>query len=246
MRSSGASSGFKSGTETPAFRTEVTPPRFASACPPDRVFKIDDLMAFRRGRGDLIFSCVMLGVALFFLASFWTQTGWESRKLPDEMGSYLMRQLGIIEGEGRLERLGRILRQSWVAPGICLVILLPSALWNLRKSWAVHQWRKRFLLPTGAREEVTRWLKALEFAGWFVAYTMLVPVLGYLLATLLMGTALPYRMGYRSARWMRICLAASFAIVLVFRSGLQIKTPVNIWLYNQLPAELGSFMKIWF
>ena len=33
---------------------------------------------------------------------------------------------------------------------------------------------------------------------------------------------------------------------LFFRTMLQIKTPVNIWLYNQLPADLARFMKVYF
>lgn len=72
------------------------------------------------------------------------------------------------------------------------------------------------------------------------------PVLGYLVSTLLLGTLLPWRLGYRGARWMGICLAASFAIVLVFRTGLQIKTPVNIWLYDLLPQRAETFMQVWF
>jgi hypothetical protein len=43
-----------------------------------------------------------------------------------------------------------------------------------------------------------------------------------------------------------IAVASSFAIVVLFRSLLQIKTPVNIWLYSQLPGGLSSFFKTWF
>jgi hypothetical protein len=57
---------------------------------------------------------------------------------------------------------------------------------------------------------------------------------------------LTYRLGYRTGRWIIVSLATAFAIVLLFRSLLQIKTPVNIWLYNQLPAGLETFMKVYF
>ena len=203
-------------------------------------------MGFRRGRGDLAFSIFMLIFALFFFAAVWSQAGWETRKLPDEVGTYFLRQFGLVEGGGRLARFGPILRQSWVAPALVLMILVPAALWNLRQSWKVHVWRKRFELPTSVRYEVEQWMRALEFVVWFIAYTLLVPILGYLLATLIFGTLLPFRMGYRSPRWIGICLLTSLTIVLIFRTGLQIKTPVNIWLYNQMPNEWGGFMKTWF
>lgn len=220
--------------------------RFRSETPPDRKFKVEDLLAFRRGRGDLAFSIFMALLALFFLVAFFFVSGWETRKLPDDVGTYLLRQFGIIEGEGRLTRLGRILKQGWVAPAICMAILVPAALWNLRKSWITHRWRVRFRQPVEMSFEASKWLAALEFVGWFIAYTLAVPVLGYLVSTLIFGTALPWRMGYRGPRWMGICLATSLAIVLVFRTGLQIKTPVNIWLYDLLPDEARGFMLTWF
>ncbi|KNG95064.1 hypothetical protein ATO11_05830 [Pseudaestuariivita atlantica] len=228
------------------FRADPRARAFAADVPPDRKFKIEDLMAFKRGRGDLVFSALALMVALFFLMTFFTETGWDKRKLPGDGWTYWARQFGLIDGEGRLARLGRILKQGWVAPMICLAILVPAAVLNLRDSWRVHRWRVRFRQPTSLRYEGEMWLRALEFVGWFIAYTLLVPVLGYLVSTLLLGTLLPWRLDYRGPRWMGICLAASFTIVLVFRTGLQIRTPVNIWLYDQLPQQAAAFMKTWF
>ena len=219
---------------------------FASRCPADTKINVQDVTDFRRGRGDLVFSVLMVGVALFFLMFFFTQTGWEDRKLPANMARYWMDQFGITAPDDRPARLGRILRQSWIAPLVCLCVLVPAALWNLHGSVRAYRWRARYRLPNGVAYELTQWARALEFVAWFVAYTMLVPMLGYLVSTLLLGTALPWRLGYRGARWMGICVAASLAIVLVFRTGLQIKTPVNIWLYDQLPQGLSTFMKVWF
>ena len=125
-------------------------------------------------------------------------------------------------------------------------MLVPAALWNLYGSVRAYRWRARFQLPNGVAHELTQWARALEFVAWFIAYTMLVPVLSYLVSALLLGTALPWRLGYRGARWMGICVTASLAIVLVFRTGLQIKPPVNIWLYAPLPQGLSTFMKVWF
>jgi len=219
---------------------------FVSICPPTRRISVEDVNDFRRGRGDLIFSLFMMGLALFFAVFFFTQTGWDDRKLPDNMAGYWMDQVGLTVPEGRLARLGRILKQGWVAPLLCLCILVPAAMWNLRGAFRAYSWRKRFRQPTDVGHEMMQWLRALEYVGWFVVYTALVPVLGYLVATLLLGTALPWRLGYRGARWFGICLSVSFAIVLVFRSGLQIRTPVNIWLYDQLPQGMETFMQVWF
>ncbi|WP_415919762.1 tripartite tricarboxylate transporter TctB family protein [Tateyamaria sp. SN6-1] len=246
MKSRTTSQALKSAGGRNTFRSGPAPAPFSSACPPDAKINVQDVTDFRRGRGDLVFSVIMVAVALFFLVFFFTQTGWEDRKLPANMARYWMDQFGITSPEDRPARLGRILKQSWIAPLVCLVVLVPAALWNLRGSVRAYRWRARFGLPNAVRYELTQWARALEFVGWFIAYTMLVPVLGYLVSTLLLGTALPWRLGYRGVWWMGICCAASLGIVLVFRTGLQIRTPVNIWLYDQLPQGFGTFMKVWF
>lgn len=246
MKSRATATALKSAARRAPHRSAKVSRPFVSNCPPARRVNVEDVTDFRRGRGDLIFSVFMVGVALFFLAFFFTQTGWEDRKLPANMARYWIDQFGLASPEGRVSRLGRILKQGWVAPLICLSILVPAALWNLRAAWLAQAWRVRFRQPTGVAHELMQWLRALEYVGWFVAYTALVPVLGYLVSTLILGTALPWRLGYRGARWMGICLAASFVIVLIFRTGLQIRTPVNIWLYDQLPQEWETFMQVWF
>ena len=53
---------------------------FRSECPPDKKVKLDNLFEFRRKRGDFVFSVIFLVVALFFLGSFFTETGWHNRK----------------------------------------------------------------------------------------------------------------------------------------------------------------------
>ena len=82
--------------------------------------------------------------------------------------------------------------------------------------------------------------------AYFIVYTLLVPVLGYLVSTLALGTFLTWRLGYRSRAWMIRGFVCSFIVVLVFRSMLQIKTPVSIWLYDQLPSALRGFMLTYF
>lgn len=220
--------------------------RFISQCPPDKKFKTENLFKFRRGRGDFHASLAAALLALLFLAFFWTQTGWENRKLPENLGNYTGFQFGLVEAEGRMKRLGTILKQSWVVPMLCLLILVPASLINLSGSWKDRQWRKRFMLPVDASYESYRYLAALEYVAYFVIYTISVPVLGYLIATVVLGTYLTWRLGYRSLRWLSIGFVSSFAVVLVFRTFLQIKTPVSIWLYDQLPESLRIFMLVYF
>jgi len=219
---------------------------FKSECPPDKKFKVEDLFEFRRGRGDFHASLATAIIAVLLLLFFWTETGWQNRKLPDNLGQYVGYQLGLTEYEGRKARLGSILKQSWVAPMLCLALLVPAALWNLRSSLKIRRWRQRFLLPTNGDYEASKYIAALEYVLYFFAYTLAIPFLGYLLSTLVLGAFLTWRLGYRTVRWLLTGVASSFVIVIVFRTLLQIKTPASIWLYDQLPAALRVFMLTYF
>ena len=219
---------------------------FKSECPPDKIFKTENLFKFRRGRGDYHVSIAAALLALAFLVLFWTQTGWENRKLPDNLGNYVAYQFGLAEIEGRSKRLGTILKQSWVVPVICLSLLVPAALVNLYGSWKVRRWRQRFRLPTDASYETYKYLAALEYVGYFVLYTLIVPLLGYLFSTLLLGVFLTWRLGYRTPKWLLTGFISSLAVVIIFRSFLQIKTPLNIWLYDYFPTGMRAFMLTYF
>lgn len=219
---------------------------FRSECPPDKRFKSENLFKFTRGRGDFHASIAALLISLVFLAFFWTETGWDKRKLPDNLGTYIGFQFGLVETETRMKRLGTILKQSWVTPLLCLTLLVPASLVNLYSSWKVRRWRERYLLPVDAGYETSKYVAAIEYVAYFILYTLSVPVLGYLFSSLILGVYLTWRLGYRSAKWLGIGFLSSFAIVIVFRSLLQIKTPVSIWLYDQLPAGLRTFMLVYF
>ncbi|MDE0984731.1 MAG: tripartite tricarboxylate transporter TctB family protein [Yoonia sp.] len=219
---------------------------FKSECPPDKKIKVENLFKFSRGRGDLPVSIVAAVIAVFFFLAFWTQAGWPDRDIPDSPGTYFAYQLGLADIDGRVTRFGRILKQSWVVPMLCLLVLVPAALWNLRASFKVHKWRKRFMLPTSAYFELTKYVAALEFVAYFIAYTLLVPRLGYLISTMLFGSFLTWRLGYRTRTWALRGMACSFAIVIAFRTLLQIKTPGSIWLYDQLPSVIRAFMLTYF
>ena len=158
-----------SGPETPAdgapyifFVTGGAFEPVVTEVPPERKFNSADLFAFRRVRGDIVLSILMLAMALFLIASFAGETGWAKRKLPADMGQYIGIQLGLLDAKGRVARLGTILKQGWFAPMMCLVVMLPSAALNFAASWrATRKW-KRQQMPPRWQYEVGQWARALD------------------------------------------------------------------------------------
>lgn len=93
--------------------------------------------------------------------------------------------------------------------------------------------------------EVTFWLRSTEYAGWFLAYVLLVPRLGYLPATLVFTFALALRLGYRSRAALLSATGVGLAVVVVFKTFLQVKVPGGE-MYELLPGAMRSFMLIYF
>ncbi|MCV2869272.1 tripartite tricarboxylate transporter TctB family protein [Defluviimonas sp. WL0002] len=94
----------------------------------------------------------------------------------------------------------------------------------------------------GRLAEVVQWIKAIEYGLWFMAYVFLVPVLGYLPATILFTVSLTFRLGYRGWKWS--VMAALFAVVVVvlFKTFLHVKIPAGA-AYDLLPAgSIRSFL----
>ena len=209
------------------FSSSVAEHRFCSEAPTEKRFKVENLFAFKRGRGDLVFSFVMLGLVLFLLWHFTGESGWDQRKLPQK-------------------RVGKILKQPWVGPFLCMTILVPAVVFNLWQSYRKRRRDVRQRIPNRIKYELEMWVRSFEFIAYFLIYTFVIGYIGYLFATLLFAVCLTYRLGYRSRRWIAVSASSAFAIVLLFRTILQIKTPVNIWLYNQLPVSIESFMKVYF
>ncbi|NIY78160.1 tripartite tricarboxylate transporter TctB family protein [Celeribacter sp. HF31] len=95
----------------------------------------------------------------------------------------------------------------------------------------------------GRGAEVVYWLRSLEFVAWFLCYVWLVPVIGYLPATMLFAVLLTRRLGYRSAKSVFWAAAFGFAVVAVFKAGLQVKVPAGA-LYAYLPESIRTFMMV--
>lgn len=88
--------------------------------------------------------------------------------------------------------------------------------------------------------EARRWFVVLEFALWFMAYVLLVPVLGYLPATLAFVPALSWRMGYRSRLILISSIVFAVVVVVMFKGFLSVKIPGGA-VYEYLPGGLRRF-----
>jgi hypothetical protein len=201
--------------------------KFVSKIPKDKKFKVENLFEFKRVTGDLTLSIIFLMLVSFLLISFNTESGWDGRELSQK-------------------RVGKILKQQWVGPLICMVILVPATIYNLYQSTIQLNINKRLRMPSRIKHELFQWLKSLEFIFYFLIYTNIITIFGYLISTVIFAIFLTTRLGYRSLEWILRSAIAAFIIVIIFRSILQIKTPVNIWLYKFLPQNFEVFMKIYF
>lgn len=97
----------------------------------------------------------------------------------------------------------------------------------------------------GRWAEVQFWLRSLEYAAWFMAYVALVPKLGYLPTTIVFMVALTFRIGYRDKRVFGAVILVAIAIVVLFKSFLQVKVPGGE-VYEVLPDGIRSFMLTYF
>jgi len=209
------------------FDASITPKQFKSRISKERKFKVENLFEFKRITGDLTLSIIFLLFVVFLLIYFNSESGWSARDLNQK-------------------RVGKILKQQWVGPLMCMAILLPATILNILEAFKAYKKSKRLLLPNKIIYEMTQWIRSLEFILYFLVYTFSITVLGYLISTLIFAVFLTYRLGYRTKKWIFISLFSSFIVVLIFRTILQIKTPVNIWLYKFFPENLEVFMKIYF
>ena len=105
-------------------------------------------------------------------------------------------------------------------------------------AFAISKHRKH---PNAIGPELLHWLKALEYPVWFLAYVYLVPYVGYLLATLVFCASLTWRLGYRSLKTIGIAMLSGLAVIILFKSFLQVRIPGGA-IYEYLPAAIRNFM----
>lgn len=104
--------------------------------------------------------------------------------------------------------------------------------------------RVRVARTPGRWQEATVWLRSLEFIGWYMLYVLAIPVIGYLVATLVFCTGLALRMGYRGKT---LWLAAAFGlfVVLFFKSAMNVRIPSGA-IYDYAPGSLRYILLRYF
>ena len=132
----------------------------------------------------------------------------------------------------------KLFAQPGFWPAISLVAMTLFALLHLISSAVSPR------IP-GRWTEVAFWIRSIEYALWFMAYVMLVPRVGYLPTTVVFTGLLAFRLGYRGWRPIGGAMLSGVAIVVVFKSFLQVKVPGGE-LYEALPDGLRSFMLTYF
>lgn len=218
---------FKSSVLERKFSVKTSSNQISCIIPKEKKFKVENLFEFRRITGDLTLSLVFLLFVIFLFLNFNTESGWDTRNLPQK-------------------RVGKILKQQWVGPLLCMVILIPATFINLYESFKALKKSQRLKIPNKIQYEISQWIRSIEFIVYFLIYTFAIEIFGYLISTIIFANFLTFRLGYRTKKWILKSTICSFIVVIIFRSILQIKTPVNIWLYKYFPENIEVFMKIYF
>ncbi|KIC39087.1 hypothetical protein RA27_17605 [Ruegeria sp. ANG-R] len=95
----------------------------------------------------------------------------------------------------------------------------------------------------GRLKEISFWVRSLEYVAYFLIYVSIVPVIGYLLSSIVFALFLTFRLGYRRATAFGISTVFAVAVVLIFRAGLRVKIPAG-QIYEYLPDAVRSFAMI--
>lgn len=106
---------------------------------------------------------------------------------------------------------------------------------------ALHLWRlpRKWLVLTDFMEWKI-WFFAIEWVLWFLVYVIVVPIVGYLPTTVVFVVIMTWRVGYRDGKMMVISVGFAVAVVLLFKTFLQVKIPGGA-LYEYLPGDLRTF-----
>ena len=169
----------------------------------------------RRRPGDFLFAAASFVLALFLLSQLPEQTRWFNRV--------------------------DLLLQPRFWPSVVLGALVLFSGLHLVQSWRSRRDPEHLdtsPLPAG---ELLRWLRPLEYALYFVAYAASIPWLGYLLATVLFMPLLGIRTGVRSLSGLGLLAAIGVGIVLVFKTGLEVRMPPGA-LYDLFPPGVRNFL----
>ncbi len=182
------------------------------------------LLEHDRRPGDLVFGVFFVVFSLVLLSQLGSETQWVK-------GAKLFAQPGF-----------------WPAIGLTGMSLF--AMGHLLSSVRALRPGSAGVSSTGASsiESTTReiwfWSRSLEYAVWFMVYVWIVPLIGYLPASLIFATALTLRVGYHDKSMLLKAAGMSVAIVVIFKSLLSVKIPGG-QLYEQLPDGIRNFMLLY-
>lgn len=110
----------------------------------------------------------------------------------------------------------------------------------------LHLWsRSRDARTPGRWREAWRWASALEYVAYYLAYVYAVPRIGYLSATIVFCVFLAWRAGYRAGRTFLAAALFGLAVVLLFKTTLNVKIPGGA-IYEYLPAGGRNLMLRYF
>ena len=104
--------------------------------------------------------------------------------------------------------------------------------------------RGKFDRTPGRWIEGLTWIRSVEYIVWYMVYVAVIPVIGYLLATILFCTLLTLRIGYRGKP---VLFAALFglAVVLLFKTAMNVKIPGGA-IYEYAPDGLRYILLRYF
>lgn len=110
---------------------------------------------------------------------------------------------------------------------------------------ALHLWHlPRRLRWRSEWAEARRWLEPLEYALWFMVFVWIVPVIGFLPATVVFAPSLVWRLGYRRGIFYVAAVIFAVLVVIVFKGFLAVRIPGGA-VYEFLPGAMRSFAILW-
>ena len=169
----------------------------------------------RRRPGDFLFAAASFALALFLLIALPEQTRW-------------------------FDRVDLLLQPRFWPALILGAFALCSGLHLMQSALARRAPNSLDTSPVPACE-LLRWLRPLEFALYFVLYAASIPWLGYLLSTLLFMPLLGLRTGIRSLSGLGLLAGIGAGIVLVFKTGLEVRMPPGA-VYELFPPAARNFL----
>lgn len=167
--------------------------------------------------GELIFIIAFLLFALFLLSQIGAETKFSAR--------------------------GKLFAQPRFWPALSIIGVVLFGLTHLLASLSHRS--SIITRGNGAISELLTWVRALEYLLWFLIYVRVVPVTGYLPATVLFTVLLAYRQGYRTKKQLFTAAAMGVGIVLIFKTVLSVRIPGGT-MYEYLPDALRNFAIVYF